>query len=64
MHEHIQCEHEVKYCKVCDVCYCEKCKKQWYVYNITYIPNTQTWVGDGTYPYTVTLSHTHGKELE
>lgn len=74
MHEHIQCEHEIKYCRVCDVCYCEKCKKQWYSYNITYTPYTTTWIGDGTYPG-ISLgnanqpnpndfSHVHGKDLE
>jgi len=32
MHEHIEpkdCEHELQYCKKCDVVYCEKCKKEW-----------------------------------
>lgn len=64
MHEHVQCKHEIKYCKVCDVCYCEKCKKQWYNYTITY-PNTATWIGDGTYPnISFVDNHAHGKDLE
>lgn len=29
MHEHSDCEHELKYCKVCDVCWCKKCKREW-----------------------------------
>ena len=34
MHEHpvpasVNCEHEFKYCKKCDVVYCEKCKGEW-----------------------------------
>jgi hypothetical protein len=28
-HDHHCCEHEVKYCKVCDVAYCVKCGKEW-----------------------------------
>lgn len=28
-HNHHQCEHEIAYCKVCDVCYCKKCNKEW-----------------------------------
>jgi len=28
-HEHHDCEHQVKYCKVCDVAYCTKCGKEW-----------------------------------
>jgi hypothetical protein len=65
MHEHNVCEHEIKYCKVCDVVYCEKCKKQWYSYNITYNQYSTTWIGDGTYPGITTInSHVHGKDLE
>jgi len=30
MHEHIQCKHNnLKYCSICDVVYCEDCKKEW-----------------------------------
>lgn len=29
MHEHKECKHELKYCKKCDMVYCEKCKKEW-----------------------------------
>jgi hypothetical protein len=35
MHEHKECEHELKYCKVCKVVYCELCNKQWYSYEVT-----------------------------
>jgi hypothetical protein len=28
-HKHVHCEHEVQYCKVCDVCYCAKCGMEW-----------------------------------
>ena len=29
MHEHPKCEHKnIKYCKQCDVWYCEDCKKE------------------------------------
>lgn len=68
MHKHKVCEHEIKYCNICDVAYCEKCGKQWYsnTYYISYTPPT-TYVGTSeapkiTYDYTV---HTaHGKDLE
>ena len=55
-HEHLECEHEVKYCKKCDVAYCVKCGREWTgskeyypyywpiypyePYRITYGPNT------------------------
>jgi hypothetical protein len=68
MHEHIQCEHEIKYCKVCDVCYCEKCSKQWHSYNITTYSPYITY-GDGTIDWQTGTSiiyngHVHGKDLE
>lgn len=49
MHEHTQCEHELKYCKICDTVYCEKCNKEWKTpikYNVWY--NSQPVIGDGT----------------
>ena len=39
MHEHNECEHEIKYCKVCNICYCEKCNKQWFSYSMTWYNN-------------------------
>lgn len=35
-HEHTVCNHDVKYCNRCDVCYCELCGKEWCYYKITY----------------------------
>lgn len=59
MHEHTQCEHEIKYCNVCDVCYCDKCGKQWSNFHISYTPST-TWIPADANPYTVTITnHTH-----
>jgi hypothetical protein len=29
MHEHIECDHNLKYCSKCDVVYCTKCSKEW-----------------------------------
>jgi hypothetical protein len=29
MHNHTECDHELKYCKQCDVVYCEKCGGEW-----------------------------------
>lgn len=28
-HNHFECEHEVAYCKKCQVVYCKKCGKEW-----------------------------------
>ena len=66
MHEHNECEHEIKYCKVCDICYCEKCKKEWYKGYYTF---TQPYItyGDSTVEFLPTdriQNHVHGKELE
>ena len=64
MHDHCECEHELKYCKKCDVVYCQKCGREWgkwkpwdpnytttvYRYTITY-PNglpEDTWVSSPT----------------
>ncbi|GAG40375.1 unnamed protein product, partial [marine sediment metagenome] len=47
MHEHIdqkECEHILKYCKKCDVVYCEKCKSEWKKTGTTF----STWPYDGT----------------
>lgn len=29
MHDHKECEHELKYCSKCDTVYCEICCKEW-----------------------------------
>ncbi len=29
MHEHKDCTHILKFCKNCDVVYCERCKVEW-----------------------------------
>lgn len=29
MHEHNECDHDLKYCAKCDVVYCAKCKREW-----------------------------------
>lgn len=64
MHEHKDCKHELKYCKVCDTAYCPKCGREWgkTVYVPTYYYINQygsTW----TYPaanvsYTITAGST------
>ena len=59
MHEHDRCEHELKYCKICDVVYCEKCYKEW-IMKITYVNYPTVYVGTNVSPYTITYtSHTH-----
>lgn len=29
MHNHSKCEHNLKFCKDCDVVYCDLCKEEW-----------------------------------
>ncbi len=48
MHEHISCNHELKYCKVCDVVYCEKCKTEWVKSLIWTQQPYITYAGDST----------------
>lgn len=53
MHQHEECEHELKYCSKCDVVYCEKCGKEWNSYTMTvggtwyYPPNPYTYTVEG-----------------
>lgn len=48
MHEHNECEHELKYCKKCDVVYCTKCKREWN----DHVPNYKySWYVSTTMPY-------------
>lgn len=35
-HEHNDCEHDLKYCKVCRVVYCLKCDLEWVLKNLYY----------------------------
>lgn len=47
MHNHSKCEHSLKFCKDCDVVYCETCKEEWK-------KNTNNWIlggGTTTLPY-------------
>lgn len=47
MHEHNECEHNLKYCSKCNVVYCTKCKREWgghqHNYWPYYYPNTITY---------------------
>lgn len=35
-HCHGECQHELKYCAVCDVVYCSKCGREWGKPLVTY----------------------------
>jgi len=52
MHNHSNCcEHNrVRYCKVCQVIYCEDCGKEWreYIYNWKPSPSVPYWITSGT----------------
>lgn len=28
-HVHVECEHQIKFCKKCDVVWCSECSKEW-----------------------------------
>ncbi len=67
MHEHkqCQCEHELKYCPICDVCYCTKCGKEWkYNFYYTWYNNTYptTYYNSSEQPPVITCSHHENKE--
>lgn len=44
-HDHVECEHDIAYCKTCDECYCKKCNKCWPQIKIVEKPvnNVVTW---------------------
>lgn len=45
-HDHIQiCNHDVKYCFICDTCYCDICNKEW----IPKLEVTYSWGTTGEY---------------
>jgi hypothetical protein len=51
-HEYCGCNHVVKYCKYCDICYCTLCGREWgfYIYR-----TTSPWY-PGTTPYWGTVT--------
>ena len=78
MHEHEECEHQLKYCKVCDVVYCTKCKKEWGQSHYTWGYTTPTYtiqplhysIPEGTarppseqYPIITCQNHNHQGEI-
>ena len=46
-HEH-HCFHDLRYCSVCDKCYCAKCNREWGKHNYCWT-NTGTWMGGSTF---------------
>jgi hypothetical protein len=66
VHEHSECKHEnLKYCPICQVVYCEDCKKEWrdqvytYPYYYPIYPYTQpyiTYKGVGDVPVYGTIT--------
>jgi len=44
-HDHVECDHQVKYCKKCDVCYCVKCGTEWGRSTVTWYPYYTTCTG-------------------
>ena len=51
MHEHNECEHNLKFCPKCDVVYCTKCKREWGGHSCNWYLS-YPWY---TYPYTTTV---------
>lgn len=63
MHDHKECEHELKYCRKCDIVYCEKCNAEWKKNIYVTSPYIVTY-GDGTVaPFNgspiATVTHSH-----
>jgi hypothetical protein len=61
MHEHNDCKHVLKYCKHCDVVYCEKCGSEWRKSSWFSTPYTVTYL---TGANTTSISHTHEEKVE
>ena len=62
MHEHHDCDHQLKYCKTCDVTYCAKCHREWGLYR-TWTP--YPWYTNPWYQYqtgTTYKSNTGGSQ--
>ena len=57
-HENCTCVHEFKYCLVCDVVYCVRCKREWNSYSrYWYTPWSITYSNDAV--VTTQTVHTH-----
>lgn len=51
-HDHKECDHVIKFCKHCNVCYCELCGKEWKDENpYTSIPLQRQWPGQISNPW-------------
>lgn len=66
-HQHFQlCEHDVKYCAVCDVAYCTMCGEEWRRYQYwqqwypSYQPGYQPYNWQW-YPYTIQYNNLPGR---
>jgi len=61
MHEHNECEHNLKHCAKCDVVYCTKCKKEWGGHSCNYWPYYPYYYPTTTAPWiTYTVSGSTG----
>lgn len=59
MHEHNECNHNLKYCSVCDVVYCTTCNREWRAYRFWGEPYI-TYTRDYSYSTgTVIANHIH-----
>lgn len=56
MHEHNDCQHELKYCEHCDVVYCKKCKREWGKTQYVYTYPWWNWQPSSSEPYKVTCN--------
>lgn len=52
-HAVCQCDHELKYCQVCDVTYCVKCKREWGIYRTWFPYYPQPTTAPYYSPYTI-----------
>ena len=60
-HDHTECEHDLKYCKHCDVVYCATCDREWKKPEYRLAKDTSEWFvkpfkNPIDPPYTVTFT--------
>ena len=52
MHEHDECEHDLRLCRHCDIVYCKRCRREWgrHAHYTPYIPYAP-WYWEWIQPY-------------
>ncbi len=61
-HTHNHCNHDIAYCRVCDICYCTKCNREWGTKQYYVDTQPRYWIYSGI-PYRVTYDAGGGYSL-